>query len=183
MDLRITAGSLKGRIIHCPEKKLFFRPTLERVRISIADMLGPLIAGSRAADLCAGSGSFGFEMLSRGALSIDFVENDRRCVALISGHAEKFGVAARCRVVQRDAAAFAASCTDTYDIIFFDPPYGDKTTADLIPQIRRLLSASGILLFQRSSQVSPGAAGPEDAPFEVRKFGDTAVALYRRNPS
>ncbi|MBN2188552.1 MAG: RsmD family RNA methyltransferase, partial [Chitinispirillaceae bacterium] len=83
MRLRIIAGVLRGRILQCPGRQLAFRPTLERTRTAMADMLQPRIGGSITADLCAGSGAFGFEMLSRGAARVDFIENDRRAAELI----------------------------------------------------------------------------------------------------
>jgi 16S rRNA (guanine966-N2)-methyltransferase len=176
MKLRIVAGLLRGRTIHCPEKQLSFRPTLERTRQSVADMLRPRIAGSRCADICAGSGAFGFELISRGACSVDFVDNDRRCAALILGNAEKFGVAGQCRIVRQDVAEFARSRQGPYDIIFFDPPYDAAGMASLIPSLRQLLSPEGILLFQRRRM--KGDAQGTEKPIEVKTFGDTIVECY-----
>jgi 16S rRNA (guanine966-N2)-methyltransferase len=184
MKLRIIAGSLRGRTIQCPDKQLLFRPTLERTRRAVADMLQPVIGGSAAADLCAGSGSFGFEMLSRGAASVDFVENNRQCTGLIREHAEKFGVTRRCRIVEQDVAGFVRSCCMTenpYDIIFFDPPYEAGGMASLVPLLRRMLSPDGMLLFQRRKRLpeTDGVAGESDTPYAIKKFGDTVVECYR----
>ena len=176
MKLRIVAGSLRGRILQCPAQQLPFRPTLERTRTSIADMLQPRVSGCTAADLCAGSGSFGFEMLSRGAARVDFVENDLRCAALLRGYAEKFGVMDQCRIVVQDVADFVLTSTGRYDIVFFDPPYEADGMQALVPSIRLMLSPQGILLYQRSRR-----GRTEDCtvrPFETRKFGDTIVECY-----
>ena len=181
MDLRIVSGSFKGRIIHCPEKRLSFRPTLERARTSVADMLAPRISGGRAADICAGSGAMGFELISRGAASVDFVENDRHCCALIRSYAEKFTVSGRCRIFAKDAAAYISACADRYDIIFFDPPYDDPALAGLAGRLRRLLNRDGVLVYQHRRHGRMGEAdaveGPEK-PFDTRIYGDTEVALY-----
>lgn len=184
MKLRIIAGFLKGRIIHWPDKRLLFRPTLERTRQAVADMLQPVISGCTAADLCAGSGSFGFELLSRGAVNVDFVDNDRRCTGLIRDHTEKFGVADRCRIVEQDVAGFVQSCSMTeklYDIIFFDPPYESERMATLVPPLRRMLSPEGVLLFQRRKRLRApeGGADESEKPYAIKTFGDTVVECYR----
>jgi 16S rRNA (guanine(966)-N(2))-methyltransferase RsmD len=175
MRLRIISGLLRGRILQSPDKQLLFRPTLERTRKSIADMLQPRISGSATADLCAGSGSFGFEMLSRGAASVEFVENDRRCATLLRDHAEKFGVAGQCRIAVQDVAVFARSSTRQYDIIFFDPPYEAEGMAALVPLLRGLLLPGGIVLFQRRRN---SGSQESEKPFETRTFGDTVVECY-----
>jgi 16S rRNA (guanine966-N2)-methyltransferase len=177
MKLRIVSGSLRGRLLQCPEKQLPFRPTLERTRRSIADMLQPRISGSMAADLCAGSGSFGFEMLSRGAGKVDFVENDRRCAALLREHAGKFGVSGQCRIVVQDVADFVRSRNGPYDIIFFDPPYDAMGIESLVSSMVRMLSPEGILLYQRRRRSR--TAESDVQPFETRTFGDTIVECYR----
>jgi len=176
MRLRIIAGSLKGRILQCPEKQLQFRPTLELTRKALADMLQPRVGGSVTADLCAGSGSFGFEMLSRGAAGVDFVENNSRCVALLREHAEKFGVAGQCHIFMRDIAGFVNAGISRYDIIFFDPPYGAEGMQPLVPLMLPMLMPEGILLYQRrrQSRSTESAARPS----ETRTFGDTIVECY-----
>jgi 16S rRNA (guanine966-N2)-methyltransferase len=182
MRVRIVSGFLKGRVIHGPEPGGAFRPTSERVRRSVADMLQPRIAGSTAADLCAGSGAFGFELLSRGATRVDFVENDRRRAAAIRENAEKLGVAANCRIFANDAAAFARSRRGPYDIVFFDPPYDDRRLAGMVRLFLRLVAENGMLVYECSGR--SGAQGPEKGqtelkPFEKRIIGETRVELYR----
>ena len=178
MNLRIIAGTLKGRVIRIPEKQVSFRPTLERARQSIADMLTPLLPGCSGADLCAGSGAFGFEMISRGAKTVDFVENDRLRAESIRATATTFGIQGQCRIIMQGVAAFAASESGPYDIIFFDPPYDDAGMADLVPSLMRRLNPNGILLFQRRRVRSAGPDRESRAP-EVKIFGDTAVEIHR----
>ncbi len=181
MRLRIVSGALRGRVIRFPEQEMAFRPTLERIRQSIADMLSPEIPGSRAMDLCAGSGAFGFEMISRGAASVDFIEKDRARSSLIREHAVRFGVLDRCRFIVRDAARFVRSCNEHYDIIFFDPPYDEMNMAALVPALVTLLTPRGMLLFQRRRGTGEGTIDGTGtpAPDAIKTFGETAVACYR----
>lgn len=183
MKLRIISGSLKGRTINSPEKDITFRPTLERIRQSIADMINPWCVGAVAADLCAGSGAFGFEMLSRGAERVDFVENDRKRAKLIQQHAEKFGVHPRCRILMKDTNDFLRSCKEKYDIIFLDPPYDNAVFDDIAPQVMETLVPGGVLLFQRRrpSRKVPLAGLKDGRPFEIKTFGDNIVEIYKRS--
>lgn len=181
MKLRIVSGLLKGRTIHGPDKDLSFRPTLERTRQSIADMITPrCAAGALAADLCAGSGAFGFEMLSRGARRVDFVENDKTRAALIRDHAEKFGVLSACRILMKDIVAFLRSSDEKYDIVFFDPPYDASHLNGLVPELMKKVAPGGVLLYQRRRLSGKEAAKrpAHELPTEIKTFGDTIVEIF-----
>mgnify|MGYP003729959903 CR=1 FL=1 len=130
MNIRIISGSLRGRRIQIHRSAGAFRPTSQRVREAVADSIAGSISGAVVADICAGSGAFGFEMLSRGARTVDFVERDAARAADISRHARKFGVEGQCRIIVHDAARFVRSQTIArYNIIFYDPPYDDDELA------------------------------------------------------
>jgi 16S rRNA G966 N2-methylase RsmD len=107
MKLRIISGELKGRYVVAREG-IDIRPTQERVRESVAEIVKRRVLGAAVADLCAGSGAFGFEMASRGAASVDFVEVDKRVAVNIRENAEALGVADRVRVVRDDVRKFVS---------------------------------------------------------------------------
>jgi 16S rRNA G966 N2-methylase RsmD len=172
MNLRITAGFLKGRVLRLPDEAIGCRPTLERARISIADMIWPLITGAVCADLCAGSGAFGFEMISRGAARVDFVEKDRRYADGIRMHAAKFGVEDRCRIFGQE--------------VFYDPPYDDPELKGMVVPLLSLLDAEGKLLYQRHRERgkrTTEAAEDVPRPVDVRLYGDTVVESYTPVPA
>jgi 16S rRNA (guanine966-N2)-methyltransferase len=180
MNARIASGSLKGRIIRVPDVRCTFRPTLERTRISVADILQPRLAGSLCADVCAGSGAMGFEMISRGAARVDFIENDSSCADSIRAHAKIFGVAGKCRVLELDADSFSHTCSESYDAVFYDPPYDAIALQELLGALLRLVRRDGILLYQRqrtSSDRRQREASPI-LPFDSRRYGNSIVELY-----
>jgi 16S rRNA (guanine966-N2)-methyltransferase len=181
MNARITAGLLKGRVIRVPESALRFRPTLERARISIADMIQPRCAGAICADICAGCGAMGFEMLSRGASRVDFVENDPSCAAIIRDHAEKFAVASQCRIYTQSVESFIGSCRESYHVIFYDPPYDATDLAALIGPLLRLVRSDGILLYQRLHRgpKTDSAEKKPIQPIDLRRYGISVVEVYR----
>ena len=121
--MRIIAGAWRGRTIDAAPGPAT-RPTADRVRETLFSMLVSRLGAFddlRVADLFAGSGTLGFEALSRGAAEVTFVETDPKSVAIIRSNAEKLGAGERVRV--RPASALALPPADPFDLIFADPPY------------------------------------------------------------
>ena len=182
MKLRIVAGTLGRRVITVDKRAQGFRPTQERVRQAVAETLKPRIAGARAADVCAGSGAVGIELLSRGAASIDFVEKDRARAHAIERQCAAFGIQRRCRVLACNVRGFIDECEGLYDIIFYDPPYGDPALAALVPAMAGLLAPQGVLAFERDKSDTYQGERVSLAQYrvEVRTYGDTAVEYVAR---
>ena len=183
MKLRIISGSLKGRFVTIPERAGTFRPTRERIRGSVADILSPYIPGATVADVCAGSGAFGFEMASRGACQVFLVENDCHRGKLIAQHAERFGIARMCHCVIQDVKWFIRNCRNQFDIMYFDPPYDVLQLSDMIGDLLSLLSESGILVHELRNTKKTGAvdaAVKDDRLFSRRFYGETEIRLFRR---
>jgi 16S rRNA (guanine966-N2)-methyltransferase len=184
MRLRIVAGTLGGRYITLDKKARSsdFRPTQERVRQAVSETIKLRIPGATVVDLCAGSGAFGFEMASRGAGQVLFVESDRARARCISRHIELFGLEMACRVLSADVRTFMRSATSTYDIVLYDPPYGDKGLAALAGTLLGLVSENGVLVYERDISHMPSAEAFPPAAFgrETRTYGDTAVEFITR---
>jgi 16S rRNA (guanine966-N2)-methyltransferase len=181
MKLRIVSGMLRGRYLTLPERDSEFRPTRERVRESVGGILSPRLSGAAVADVCAGSGGMGFEMISRGAVRATFIETDRFRCRLLREHAQRFGVDGQCRVVEKDVATFVASCTERFDIIYFDPPYDAPWVEPLLPAMMRLLGDGGVLAFEKRSGKGRGIAeAPRGMPqpSDRRVYGETEICFY-----
>ena len=181
MKLRIISGTLSRRYITVDKSAQRFRPTQERVRQSVAETLKPRIPGSHAADFCAGSGAMGIELVSRGASHVDFVDDDRSRCQSIARHCEAFGIGAQCTVITRDIRRYLDTGA-SYDIIFYDPPYGDAALAALVPALASHLSKGGVLVYERDSRAAPqgGALPAGGFRFEERTYGDTVVEYITR---
>jgi len=177
MKLRIISGNLKSRRISLPDRQVTLRPTKDRVRQSLAEIVKDLIPGAFAADFCAGSGAFGIELLSRGAAAAHFVERDRLLARSISVCAGSLGIAEKCRVFEQDIRVFIRDCSFSYDIIFYDPPYENEELAALAPEMASLLSKNGILLYEYSAQRKNAFPELDRSIVETRTYGDTAVAI------
>ena len=139
--MRVIAGSAGGVRLAVPKRGV--RPTMDRVKAAIFSSLGDAIIGARVLDLFAGSGALGIEALSRGASFAIFVEDDRRSAEAIEGNLVKTNLKGRVR--QQDVFDFLrqSSSTETFQIIFADPPYGKNHGGE--SHIDQLLSNKSLL--------------------------------------
>jgi len=127
--MRIIAGQFRGRNLKSP-RSLDVRPTSDRLRETLFNILAPRIQNSRFLDLCAGSGAVGIEALSRGAAHTTFVEQSRVMCRLIKDNLGLCHISGdQAEVVQLDAKKFVEQsltlASPMWDIVFFDPPYKD----------------------------------------------------------
>jgi len=185
MKLRIISGLYKGRFISVSDKGEF-RPTSERTRESLSQIIEPHIDNARVADICAGSGAFGFEMISRGAVHADFIECDRMRAAAIRKNAAALEIEDKCTIINNDVDYFLEKTNSTYDLIFFDPPYDDQTLKGAVSSLCSRLNPDGILLYEsRKMRRSDSAysATQDIQPFEIRTFGDTMVSFFKKTVS
>src|SRR5216684_5857301 len=127
--MRVIAGIYRSRVLKSL-KGLALRPTSDRLRETLFNVLAPSIAGSRFVDLFAGTGAIGIEALSRGAAEVVFIENHALAVTLIRRNLESLGIATGATVLAVDAlrglamlASRKKQAEPGYDYIFLDPPY------------------------------------------------------------
>jgi 16S rRNA (guanine966-N2)-methyltransferase len=175
--VRVIAGSRKGHKLDAP-RGLDTRPTSDRVRENIFNLVGPL-DGARVLDLFAGSGALGIEALSRGAVSAVFVEQDAEAVRTIERNLDRLRLTGA-RVARGDVLRTIAQETTTgakYDLVLVDPPYGMLT--DIQPRLARhlppLLAADGLLVVETDARSEPELPLPVRT---TRRYGQTRVTLF-----
>lgn len=184
MRLRIIAGELGGRYIVLKEGEKAFRPTQERVRQSVAEILKHDIKGSIVADICAGSGAFGFEMISRGADTVDFIEKDRLRAKKINENAEILGCAHKCTVYPRDILFFLKASIRRYDIIYFDPPYDMPLSDSIVSDLGGLLTEDGIVIFEhRRDTIDRENLHSHLRLCDSRVYGETVTDFFQNKKS
>jgi 16S rRNA (guanine(966)-N(2))-methyltransferase RsmD len=177
--MRIIAGTLKGRRLAGPRGD-GVRPTSDRLRETLFNILGARVRGARVLDAYAGTGGVGLEAVSRGAAGVTFVERDRRTTALLRDNIAACGVEALCAVVCADFLDDRASraAAGPFDIVFVDPPYDGTDLAAIAEAAVRLSGPDGIVIVEHSRRrTSPDEAG---AFVRVRLLtaGDSALAFY-----
>lgn len=123
--MRIVGGAWAGRDLVSPGRRV--RPTPESVRDRWLTILEPHLDGARVLDLFAGSGALGLEALSRGAATVDFVENGAASLHALKANVAALKARSRSRMFKRDAIPFVDGLdAGAYDLAFADPPYGSR---------------------------------------------------------
>ncbi len=181
--MRIIGGSARGRRLLSPKSEAI-RPTADRVRESLFNVLGQRFDGGDVLDLFAGSGALALEALSRGAARAVMVDSDRAAVRLCEANAASLGFADRVRILaapvnravkqlQREGAAF--------ELVFADPPYAARAVADTLAQVEaaRLCKPGGLLCVEHEKrEFAPESVGSLQKGKE-RRFGETVISIYR----
>jgi 16S rRNA (guanine(966)-N(2))-methyltransferase RsmD len=182
--MRIVAGKFKGRLLRTLHGQ-DVRPTSDRLRETLFNVLAPRIAGTRFLDLCAGSGAVGIEALSRGSTHITLVERSRPACSLISQNLESLGIGSEADVVCSDAVAALrrlASNASQFDVIFFDPPYASGVYGSVLNLIATepLLAESGIMIVEHRVKTPPESEFPGIEVYRRIKQGESALTFMRR---
>jgi 16S rRNA (guanine966-N2)-methyltransferase len=180
--MRIIAGTLKGRVLQAPTWE-GLRPTSDRLRETLFNILAPRLDGARVLDVCAGTGAVGIEALSRGASAVTFIESDRRASALIEANLRKCAVSGRYTIDRRDARAGAPVSGSPFDIVFLDPPYAQPSLEPWLLVAAAHVAADGVVVLEHASRLdAPAQAGGLQLTRRVRQ-GDSALAFYAPGPA
>ena len=163
-DLRVVAGDFGGRPLKTLEGKTT-RPTTDKVKGAIFNMIGPFFDGGRVLDLFSGSGSLAIEAISRGMSSAVLVEKDRRAQAVIQENIKMTKSEEQFQLLKMDAARALTQLTGQFDLVLLDPPYAKEQIVAKITQLEEqgLLSEEVMLVCETDKGV--------DLPEEVSNFG------------
>lgn len=176
--MRVIAGKYRGRSLAAP-KDFSVRPTTDRVKENLFNILQFKIDGARVLDLFAGSGALGIEAVSRGADEVWFVDGSRDSAELIRKNLS--GIEYKGGVLNKDFADALKNLDSPFDVIFIDPPY-KKGLADKAVEIiteRGLLSDKGVIVCEHGADEI--CLVPEGCTLQSRrKYGDTALSFIGR---
>ena len=180
--MRITGGAFRSRPLVAPRGNAT-RPTSDRVREALFSILGSLdaVASGQVLDLYAGTGALGLEALSRGAARATFVEPARAALGALRANVDALGVADRVRVLAVPVArAVELLAGEVFELVLADPPYADVAeAARALERLAeaRILGPGGLVVLEHSAKERPIPAG--FAPAGTRRYGDTALSLFR----
>ena len=175
--MRIIAGERKGHTIFAPRGR-DTRPTSDRVRENVFNIVAPWVEGARVLDVYAGSGAMGLEALSRGAVAVVFVESDTDAVRAIERNLDKLRLTGA-RVVRAHAAtglAHEVTADRKYDLVLVDPPYAMTDYDTLAHYLPRVLAEDGLLVLETGARTEPALPGL--AVRTTRKYGSTRVTVF-----
>jgi 16S rRNA (guanine(966)-N(2))-methyltransferase RsmD len=182
--MRIIAGEFRGRVIKSPTDSRT-RPTSDRLRETLFNVLAPRIENARFLDLCAGSGAIGMEALSRGAEHVTFVDRSRKACALIEENLDLLQIPEESTDVQAlSAENFVGRKHESgWDIVLYDPPYdSDYGIGDFefgSPE-GNLLNPHGILIAEHHSKHQLPDAAHTLRRWRILKQGETSLSFYER---
>ncbi len=183
--MRIIAGTARGALIQAPEGRNT-RPTLDRVRENLFNMLQGDTAEARVLDLFAGSGALSLEALSRGAARAVMVDRDRAAHETEVCNLRKLRFESRCETMLCDwrrAVERLREAGEAFDLVFLDPPYAMEGLEEVFLALPPILAPEALVILEHEARQSPGC--PEG--YEVlkeRSWGYCGVTFYaeRRKP-
>jgi 16S rRNA (guanine(966)-N(2))-methyltransferase RsmD len=188
--MRVIAGTLKGRRLKAPTWE-GLRPTSDKLRETLFNILAPRMAGARVLDAYAGTGAVGIEALSRGAAAVTFIESDTRAEALIADNLAHCGVTSGYAIIRghvegalRDLRA--AAQPETFDLVFLDPPYeatrgdaaGKHHLDDVVAAAADVLAAHGIVVLEHARRWSSPESAGRARRTRLVPSGDSALSFY-----
>jgi 16S rRNA (guanine(966)-N(2))-methyltransferase RsmD len=179
--MRVIAGRFKGRRLEAPRGE-GIRPTSDKLRETLFNILAPYVEGARVLDGFAGTGAVGLEALSRGARHVTFVERDRRAAALIAANLARCGVEEGYTIECGDVASVLrrAPAGTAFDLVLLDPPYEadpDLVTGALAASVDRL-APDGLLVLERATRRAPPIPPPLERVRDVVS-GDSTLTFVR----
>jgi 16S rRNA (guanine(966)-N(2))-methyltransferase RsmD len=186
--MRIIGGRYRGMKLSAPKDNAI-RPTTDRVKEDIFNILQPYVRDSAFLDLFSGSGAIGIEAVSRGAAQVDLVECSRASIRLIQSNIERLPQSDRPRMIPKKAEQFLLANSNKYDIIFLDPPYADPN----VPKILSLIQTNGTLQKDGIIVLEQGLHGPMEHPaflaqldlviYKTKRYSSTILYFIKHNLS
>lgn len=191
--MRIISGTVRGRRLFTPGRGKgvsAIRPTADRVRESLFNILADAATGGVTLDLFAGTGALGIEALSRGSSRAVFVDTSQDAIQLVKRNLDVCGLSDRATVLRRDlmkGPSFLRKIMPVggFDLVFVDPPYRRGISVKILRYLGKyqLLSKDGLLVAEEAADIEL----PDDVEglqqSDRRVYGDTAICFYRNNPN
>jgi 16S rRNA (guanine966-N2)-methyltransferase len=189
LAMRVIAGTYRSRLLSAPPG-LHTRPTSDRLRETLFNVLTPRIGGAVFADLYAGTGAVGIEALSRGAAHITFVENAPAAVACLRANLRALGIASSHTLEQRgvpEALRKMTAAAPAFTIVYLDPPW--ESTREYAQALTllgqtgsKLLAPDALVIAEHARRTSPapGASYGSLSRYRVLEQGDAALSFYRQ---
>jgi 16S rRNA (guanine966-N2)-methyltransferase len=180
--MRIIAGEMRGRQLKTVEG-MQTRPTSDKVKGAIFNVLGDKVLDARVLDLFAGTGNLAIEALSRGSHDAVLVEKSRDAHQVIRKNIEQMGVSHKAKLIPLDAFKYINRYPDeVFDLIFLDPPYREGLVLKVISTLKEhsCLAPDGVIVAETAKDEQLDG---DIYPFEIRKtgeYGDTKVWYLQR---
>lgn len=176
--IRITGGKNRSRLLVTPNGTLT-KPTMDKVRSAIFSALSDSVKNAKVLDLFAGSGSYGFEALSRGAAHATFVDKSHEAIKTVKENASKLNEE-NATVIFGDSMSFIKENNGVFDIVFVDPPYKLEVYEEIVKTLitRNMISDNGIIVLESERELEFDQSSFKDVRFY--KYGLAKVYILRK---
>ncbi|WP_302158118.1 16S rRNA (guanine(966)-N(2))-methyltransferase RsmD [uncultured Acidaminococcus sp.] len=179
--MRIITGKARGLKLVTP-KNYLVRPTADRVKEALFNIIQSRIPGSTVLDAFAGTGNLGLEAWSRGAEEIVYFDKSRESLKLVKANVEKARAGEQVTLIHTDAVnglAMMAQQGKAFDVIFSDPPYDKGLNRKVVEALEKwpVLKEGGLLVLEHSLEENPADYLPQGTEFRQEKYGDTKISL------
>lgn len=179
--MRVISGIMKGRKL-LPSSGLDLRPTTDKVKEAIFNILSPDISGACFLDLYAGTGSIGIEAISRGAARVVFVERDKKHALLIRKNLSLFALLGKTALFEATARDFIKKNTESFDLCYIDPPYEDDDITSVLQTLGSsdTIRPQGIVVIEHFHKREFVASFGELSFLKQVRYGGTALSFYEK---
>ena len=177
--MRIISGEHKGRRLG-GVKKTRIRPTSDRVKESVFNILREEVMGKRILDLFAGAGSLGIEALSRGAESVTFVDSSSQSINILEKNLKNLKLKSKSTVLRLDGLKAIKKLKQNFQMIFADPPYLKGFVQRIIDSVAQseVLEKNGILVLEHHKKEMFSFPEEKLSIVKRKKFGDTVISFF-----
>lgn len=177
--MRIIAGTYKGRTLKGPTGD-GVRPTSDRLRETLFNILREDIAEAVVLDAFAGTGALGLEALSRGAARVTFVDRDPRALAVLRQNVQACGAGNACAIIRDEFIGLSARHGDLgrFTLALLDPPYDYRDLDAVLAEAGRLLAPTGTVVLEHSRRRDTPLQAGGLTRTRVVAAGDSALSLY-----
>lgn len=184
--MRIVGGTARGRVLQAPQDAEIIRPTADRVRETIFNVLGQTCEDLEVLDLFSGTGALALEAISRGATRATCVDSGKEALALIAANAESLGFSGQLDVLAMPVTKGIQRLRGRgFNLVFSDPPYKLRAAVDVLTrlELERVVAVGGVVVLEYSkAEPVPDDVGLMHREDE-RTFGDTIVSIFRLTSS
>lgn len=180
--MRIISGKYKGQYL-VNFKADHIRPTTDRVKESMFNILMGQIENAKVLDLFSGTGNLGIEALSRGAQKVTFVELSKKSIQILKENIIKLKVTEPHEIINKNVIQFLKSySSDPYDIIFADPPFTEEMGHEVVQavDISKVMGRHTVLLIESARREKMDDEYSTLIRYDKREFGDKVLSFYRK---
>lgn len=175
--MRVVGGIYRSRVLYSFDGN-DIRPTADKVRESLFNILRPKLIGTAFLDLFCGTGAMGIEALSQGAKSVVFNDLNKASIALTKKNLEKLKIEDGIKVVCSDAISFLKNTKEKFDIVYIDPPYKSDLGARALAEVANVLNEGGIAIFEDEKPFTSTVCGLRE--YDSRKYGRVILTFFKK---